>query len=112
GELLDPGALRPADRSPVGPEDRRRPPRERLREQRDLPPDLPQRVRLRHGRRRDSAIARPALPLPPAGAVRALRLVLHGRALPRGAAADRSGTPLRRTAAERLGLDRRVRDLD
>ena len=37
---------------------------------------------------------------------------LHVRALLRGAAADRPGAPLRRAAAERLGLDRRLRLLD
>ena len=111
-QLVEPGALRQADRPAVGPEDRLRAPRRRLREHRDLPPDLPLRVHLRPRRRRDPAAARPALPLQAAGAVRALRLVLHGRALLRGAAADRPGAPLRRAAPERLGLDRRLRDLD
>ena len=83
-----------------------------LRELRDLPPDLPLRARLRPRRRRDPAAARPALPLQAAGAVRALRLVLHVRPLLRGAAADRPGARARRAAPERLGLDRRLRALD
>ena len=49
-----------------------------LREQRDLPADLPLRVHLRPRRGGAVAPARPALPLPAAGALRALRLLLHG----------------------------------
>ncbi len=46
-----------------------------------------------------------ALPDPAAGAVRALRRLVHVRSLLRGAAADRPGPPHRRAAPERLGLD-------
>ncbi len=48
------------------------------------------------------------LPVPPARAVRALRLVLLLRPLLRGAAADRPGPRARAAAPERLGLRRRL----
>src|SRR5207237_7139062 len=111
-ELLQPGALRQADEPPLWPEDRPRAPPGELRAGLDVPPDLPLRVHLRHRDRRRPAAARPPLPLQAAGAVFALRLDLHLRALLRGAAANRSGAPLRRAAPERLGLDRRLLRLD
>ena len=86
--------------------------RRRVRRQRDLPPDVPLRVRLRPHRRRDPAAARPALPVQAARAVLAVRLVLHVRPLLRGVPARRPVAPPRRDAAERLGLDRRVRAPD
>ena len=62
-------------------------------------------------RRRRPALRRPPLPDPAAGALRALRRLVHVRPLLRGAAADRPGAPHRRAAAERLGLDHRLRRL-
>ena len=47
----------------------------------------------------------PALPDQAAGALRALRRLVHVRPLLRGAAADRPVAPHRRPAAERVGLD-------
>ena len=113
GQLVEPGALRQADRSAVGPEDRCRPPR-------------------RSATRIDSPSSRPsstsssttssgwAILLlldrryrfrPPALFALYVSL-LHVRAFLRGAPSDRPGAPFRRAAAERLGLDRRLRDLD
>src|SRR5205085_64272 len=111
-QLVEPGALRQADEAPVGPEDRPAAPADRLPRQRDLPSDVPLRARLRPRRSRVAPPRRPALPDPAAGPLRALRVVLHVRALLRGAAADRSRAPLRGSAPERLGLDRRLRLLD
>ena len=63
GQLVQPGAVRPADRPAVGPGDRRRPPAARLRGLRDLPPDVPLRVPVEPGRVRRPDLARPPLPL-------------------------------------------------
>src|SRR4029450_7750699 len=112
GELVEPGALRQADRPAVGAEDRPRAPHSGLRGPRDLPPDLPLRVRLRPDRRRPVARARPALPLQAARALCALRLVLPHRALLRGTTTDRPGARVRRAAAERVGVARRLHLLD
>src|SRR5207247_6866366 len=105
GQLVQPGAVRQADRSAVGAEDRLRAPGRELHAVLDLPPDLPLRVRLRPRRRRDPAAARPPFPLQAAGAVLALRLLLHPWAVLRGAVADRSCAPFRGPAPECVGVD-------
>src|SRR5262249_40377054 len=78
----------------------------------DIPSDVPLRVDLRPDDGRGAAPDRPALADPRTRAVRALRVLLHVRALLRGAAADRPRAPHRRTAAERVGLADPVRALD
>ena len=109
GQLVEPGALRQADRPAVGPRDRRRQPAGAVPLRTDLPPDLPLRVRLRLDRRGRRDPRRLALPHPAAGALRALRRDLHVRAVLRGAAPRRSGPRDRAAAAERLDVDRGLR---
>src|SRR4029079_17437970 len=75
-------------------------------------PDVPLRARLRPRAGRRAAAPRPALPLQAAGALRPVREHVHVRPLLRRVAAHRPVAPLRRPAAERVGLDRRVRPLD
>ena len=108
-QLVEPGALRQADRPAVGARDR---PGRRSRTStgHDVPPDVPLRadLGLRDGGRarlRDRA----ALPPAAAGALRGVhRAVLRG-ALLRGAPADRPGAPHRRAAAQRMGVADRDR---
>ena len=110
-QLVEPGAVRQADRPAVGAQDRRRAPPAAVLRPRHLPPDLPLRADLGLRRGRCPAVRRAPLPDPAAGALRALRRLVHVRPLLRGAAADRPGPPHRRPAAERLGLDHRLRRL-
>ncbi len=104
-QLVEPGAVRQADRRLLGAQDRRRAPARSVLRPRHLPPDLPLRADLGLRRRRRPALRRAPLPDPAAGALRALRRLVHVRPLLRGAAADRPGPPHRRAAPERLGLD-------
>ena len=67
--------------------------------QRDLPPDLPLRGALESPRRRGAAPARPPLPLPAAGALRALRRALHRLPLLPRDAPDRSVQRVRSACA-------------
>ena len=108
-QLVEPGALRQADRPAMGPRDRPREPSVRVRDLRDLPPDLPLRVPVRDRGGSPAARPRPLHPLQTAGAFRPLRHALHIRPLLRGAAADRPVARARPAAPQRLGLDRRLR---
>src|SRR6266542_2601601 len=111
-QLVEPGALRQADRPALGTGDRSRAPAGRPPRRLHLPPDVPLRADLRLRDGRGAPAARPPLPLQASGAVRALRERLHVWPLLRGAAANRSVAPHRGAAAERLGVDRRVRAVD
>ena len=109
GQLVQPGALRQADRPAVGPRDRPVAPAGGLLRPRDLPPDVPLRVRVRPDRRRRSCYSVDRrFKIRAAGPLRALRLLLLLRPLLRGAAPRRSRARVPRPAPERVGLDRRV----
>ena len=107
-ELVEPGALRQADRPAVGARDRRA--AVPVRAGNDLPPDLPLRADL--GLRDGGRARLPDRTAPPPAAARRVRRVhrplLH-RPLLRGAPADRPGTPHRRAAPERVGVADRHR---
>ena len=79
GQLVQPGALRQAHRPALGARDRPAVPATRLRGLRDLPPDVPLRVRVEPPRLRRHHLARPALPARPRAGARALRDGLHPR---------------------------------
>ena len=111
-QLVQPGAVREADRPGVGAQDRHRPPRPGLRAVLDLPPDVPLRADLRPVDGRGAAPDRSAVADSRTRVVRALRVLLHVRAVLRGAAADRSRAPRRRAAAERVGVADPVRAVD
>ena len=111
-QLVEPGALRQADRPAVGPRDRRRAPRRAVPRQRDVPPDVPLRADLGPRRRRAADLGRPALPR--SGRRRCSRSTSPTTA---SAASSRSccastRARVRAAAAERLGLDRPLRRLD
>ena len=95
-QLVQPGALRQADRQALGARDRRPAPRPRVRGSQHLPADLPLRADLQRVDGRRASAHRLALPDPCAGAVRALRLALHVRPLLRGAPSDRPRARVRR----------------
>ncbi len=107
GQLVQPGALRPADHAALGAEDRPRPPAARLRAVPDVPADLPLRVDLgrRGGVPRD--LARPEVQDRPRPGLRPLRRLLHRRPGLDRVPADRPGARRRRlrAAAQRLDLD-------
>ena len=114
-QLVEPGALRQADRPAVGARDRpgNRPVAYLDRD--DLPPDVPLRADLGlRGRGRARLRDRAAVPAPPAGVfARYIALYCVGR-FGRGAPARRPRAPHRGAAAQRLGVadrDRRRRDL-
>src|SRR5439155_15680092 len=111
-QLVEPGALRQAHGPPVGPHDRPRASAGAVSRPADLPPDLPVRAGLRPDRGGPAPPRRSEVPDQATRALRALRLLLHLRAVLRGAAPGRPGPPLRGAAAERLGLDRRLLLLD
>ena len=111
-QLVQPGAVRQADRPAVGPRDRRR----------RTPPDYCASTTFHPTFLYEliwdlvgvgaADLGRPALADPPARAVRALRRLLHLRPLLRGAAARRPRARVRPAAAERVGLDRALHRLD
>ena len=114
GQLVQPGALRQAHRPAVGAGDRRRATgRAGYDAVRDVPPDVPLRVRCGTSARsalRD--LGRPAVPARPRPGVRALRDGLHAR--PRLDRDTCASTPCElndvvRPAAQRVDLDRAVR---
>ena len=99
GELLQPGAVREADRPALVRGDLARQPSGRLLALRDLPPDLPLRVALVPARGRRPAPGRPAVQPEAAGPLRPLRHVVLRRPLRHGAPAHRRGARVPRTCA-------------
>ena len=109
-QLVEPGALREADRPAVGARDRPDQPAARVPRRADLPSDLPLRAALglRRGgdpRLPDRATAAPA----PAGGVRGLHRALLLRPLLDGAAAGRPRARDRRPADQRVDVAHRRR---
>ncbi len=110
-QLVQPGAVRPPHRPPLGTGDLPRAPAGGLWVLRDLPPDVPLRVAVERRGRGPGDLGGPPLPARPRTRVRGLRRgVLHGAGVDRDAA-HRPGGCRRRpgSEAERLDLDRGVR---
>ena len=112
-QLVEPGALRQADRPAVGPRDRPGPPAAELARSGDLPPGVPLRGDLEPpGRARPRLPDRAPLPSAPARPLRALHRVLLVRAVLDRAGADRPCEPHPRPARQHLGLGARLRRRD
>ncbi len=108
GQLLQPGAVRAADRPALGGADRPGPAEHGAGRDR-LPPHLPVRVALGPGPGRRAGLRRPAVQDGPRPGLRPVRDGLHGRAGVDRAAAHRHRQPRARAAAERVDLDHRLR---
>ena len=112
-QLVEPGALRQADRPAVGPRDRPRPPASLLDRPGDLPPCVPLRGALEPaGRPRARLHHRAPLPSAPARPLRALHRALLVRAVLDRARARRPCEPHPRPARQHLGLGARLRRRD
>ena len=114
-ELVEPGALREADRPALGPRDRSDPPAARAHRAGDVPPDVPLRADLGLRGRGDPRLRdRAAVPPASAGALRRVHRALLRRPVRDGAAPDRSRARDPRASPQRLGVarrDRRRRDV-
>ncbi len=77
GQLLQPGVIRRAHRTALGPDHRSAEPARRVQPIRDLPPDVPVRVDLDARGRRGPGVGRSAVPHGPRPGIRSVRAAVH-----------------------------------